>query len=273
MNLHPGSRRSQVMDILCELHDRYLLPFQLGPNSFIVASPLIDQLRSWPMREIRDLLENEGLITLTKAGSIALTAKGFDEVERIAQEKLMRIELDSPYPTTREEIAAELDHWMRWRQGAEPGSIHWEQATGRIEHLRFLDQRMAEQDRLYALKTATTGDKIYGNKYVDSQHAEGPNARVVIGNDLSENVYGPDAAQLFALVRHLISEHVTQESARDDLSSCLDELEAARSREGAYEKYSRFVALAAAHTTLLAALAAHLPQLISWIDKLGALIK
>lgn len=143
----PQDRRpKRVEDLLCTLH--YLNSGKAGWFTISSRPMRIDK----DERELREELIGEGLITETRHGSLALTQKGVDEAEAIMNARNLEEQLQTPYPTAREEVMRELDYWVRRQQEGQPGSIHWEQVGGRIAHLRHLEQRFAEAERTEALK-------------------------------------------------------------------------------------------------------------------------
>jgi hypothetical protein len=96
------------------------------------------------MRELRDSLLADGLIWKSRRNSIGITDTGIAQVESARKSQNLKWELDSPFPTSEEGIAAELDYWIRRQSDGEPGSNHWVQVQARIDHLRYLDGKDRE---------------------------------------------------------------------------------------------------------------------------------
>ncbi len=140
------TQSKRVEDILCALH--YLNSGEAG--RFTVSNQPM-RVNS-DERKLRDELIADGFITETRHGSLALTQKGVDEAVVIMSARNLEEQLQASYPENREEVAKELDYWARRQQEGQPGSVHWEQVGGRINHLRHLEQRFAEAERIEALK-------------------------------------------------------------------------------------------------------------------------
>lgn len=96
------------------------------------------------MRQLRDSLLADGLIWESRRNSIGITDKGIAQVESARTSQNLKWALDSPFPTSAEGIAAELEYWIRRQSDGEPGSNHWVQVQARIDHLRYLDGKDRE---------------------------------------------------------------------------------------------------------------------------------
>jgi pyrimidine deaminase RibD-like protein len=142
------TQSKRVEDLLCTLH--YLNSGEAG--RFTISNrPVRPDAEE---RKLRDELIRDGFITETCQGSLALTQKGVDEAVAIMNARSLEEQLEAPYPDTREGVMKELDHWLRRQHEGQPGSIHWEQVGVRITHLRHLEQRFAEAERIESLKQA-----------------------------------------------------------------------------------------------------------------------
>jgi len=105
------------------------------------------------MRDIREVLLADGLIWETARLSIGITDKGIAMVESTRKGEVLKMEIDSPYPTTAEGIATELGYWVRRQQDGDPGSNHWVQVQARIGHLRYLDGKTLEEKDMKSQKS------------------------------------------------------------------------------------------------------------------------
>jgi hypothetical protein len=84
------------------------------------------------MREILERLEQDGLLIVTRRGSMGLTAKGIEEAERVMAGKELR-QLDAPFPKMRSEVIEELNYWAQRQHEGQPGSNHWITVGSRLE--------------------------------------------------------------------------------------------------------------------------------------------
>jgi hypothetical protein len=100
------------------------------------------------MRELRDMLLSDGLIWESSSGSIGITDSGVTKVEDGRASQFLMIRLDAPFPTTSRAVSEELEFWFRRQHDGEPGSNHWNQVQARIDHLRYLDQRVVEGEQM-----------------------------------------------------------------------------------------------------------------------------
>lgn len=98
--------------------------------------------------------------------------------------------------------------------------------------------------------------------------ATGPNARITInGSDHSINVTVSPSDEIFGRIRQEL-ERLPDSVSRSTLIASLAEVEEARSRTSASEKYGNFVSLAANHATVLTALGPSLVALTHWLSTL-----
>jgi len=259
VSIRPNPRQALTDEVLCSLYSL----LEGDSNRLLVAGwPARDSSgRIGPeMREIRDSLLADGLIVESASGSLGLTAKGVGKAERLFAGEQSR-EIDAPYPTTREGIREDLDYWVRRQPLGDPGSIYWEQVGSRINHLRYLDQRIVEEQKIEAMKE--------NPQQSTTNIAHGTNARISVNSsDNSVNIVVNDADKLFKQLKGEIDKHIADESTRETLKISLGGVESAVSKESAYERYAQFVALVANHATLLPILGPYLGQLTHWIGTL-----
>jgi hypothetical protein len=147
MSTFPSSKKEQANDFLEQLYDR-----AEGDSRRLIIT-------GWPardfsgqilpdMRALRDMLLSDGLISESAHGAIGITDKGVAAVESLRASRLLKMQIDAPFPTAPNAIREQLEFWVRRQQDGEPGSIHWEQVQARIDHLRYLDQRAVEGQQM-----------------------------------------------------------------------------------------------------------------------------
>lgn len=147
MNSFSSSKKQEADSFLDQLYDEVegnsrmlVITGPLGRNSSGAITPY--------MRELREMLLSDELIWESSRGSIGITEKGITKVQNDRASQLLKVQLDAPFPTTSRAIREELGSWVRRQQDGQPGSDHWKQVQARIDHLRYLDQKLVKEEQM-----------------------------------------------------------------------------------------------------------------------------
>jgi hypothetical protein len=147
MSGFPRSKKEESDSFLDQLYDQVQ-----GDSRTLI-------LMGWPardpsgritlhMRELRDILLSGGLIWESSSGAIGITDSGATKVENGRASQFLKMQLDAPFPTTPRAVSEELEFWVRRQHDGEPGSNHWNQVQARIDQLRYLDQKVMEEEQM-----------------------------------------------------------------------------------------------------------------------------